>query len=171
MYDRVRQNAGYASFEFDTESQQNSRKRLYAHHTNAQMAWDAASVPQVLYVGHLCGMFVVASLLCATYLHAAYWRARLPPMQILLMYLARLSFDIFDLDAARRDRSYLPLILVAESALVAHLMHSNSLRAYDLFMYRLGVASCLGADALLMLSWLLTPECSARSGAAYAYVP
>lgn len=128
----------------------------------------AASVPQVLYVGHLCGMFVVASLLSATYLHAAYWRARLPPLQILLMYLARLSFDIFDLDAARRDCSYLPLILVAESALLAHLMHRNSLRAYDLFVYRLGVASCLGADALLMLSWLLSPECSARSAAGHA---
>ena len=135
------------------------------------MPWDAASVPQALYGGHLFGMFVVASLLCATYLDAAYWRARLPPMQILLMYLARLSFDIFDLDAARHDRSYLPLILVAESALVAHLMYSNSSRAYDLFVYRLGVALCLGADALLMLSWLFTPECSARSGAAHAQVP
>lgn len=121
-------------------------------------------MPQVLYIGHLCGMFVVASLLCTTYLDAAYWRARLPPMQNLLMYLARLGFDIFDFDFARRNSLCFPLILVVESALVAYLMHSNSSRSYDLFMYRLSVATCLGADVLLTLSWLLAPECSLSHG-------
>lgn len=113
---------------------------------------------QALYACYFCVMFIVASVLCASYLHAAYWRTRMPPVQILLMYTARLVFDIFNMHGTRRDLSYLSLVLVVESALASYLMHSNSTRAYDLFMYRVCVIACLLADCALMLSTFVAPE-------------
>ena len=100
---------------------------------------------------HALCVFTVSSLVTTSYLHAAYWRARPPPMWLLIMFGLRLCVDISGCLASTHRTQALPCLMLLESLAVLMTRTSRHVSTYDELVCNTCAVLCLFADALLLL--------------------